>query len=261
LIIKEERLLELLYGISCFALYKPSPVIETSDFSLDQVSHLVRSLIEKKRREQYALMLLLRRLTGEEGLNFLSNAYAFCSSAFIVGEYAENSSRLFIIKEDNFEINHFYQDIKGVRHIHSILCHNDLLFISTGDTKKYLDKWEFCNDEIRFIGRVMSNFAGFVGCCMVQNKHYFGSDFSERPNYIYCLENKKKFFLPEPAYTHFFSEMIPVNDRFILCGNQSMPHTHPNRSISIFDTFNNSYVYCQAYEHDELAHSLWAFFS
>ena len=43
LIIKEERLLELLYGISCFALYKPSPVIETSDFSLDQVSHLVRS--------------------------------------------------------------------------------------------------------------------------------------------------------------------------------------------------------------------------
>ena len=67
LIVKQERLLELLYGISCFALYKPSPVIETSDFNLDQISHLVGSLIKKKRREQYALKLLLRRLTEEEG--------------------------------------------------------------------------------------------------------------------------------------------------------------------------------------------------
>jgi hypothetical protein len=259
LIVKEKRLLELLYGISCFSLYKPSPVIETSDFNLDQISHLVRSLIESKRREQDALILLVRSLTGEKSLSFLFNAYAFFKSGFIVGEYAENSSRLFIMKGDHFEANHFYQDIKGVRHIHSILCDNDLFFISTGDSKKVLDKWGFCNGEIRFIGRVMSTFAGFTGCCTVQNKHYFGTDFSERPNYIYCLENEKKFFLPEPAYTQFFAGMIPVNDRFIFCMNIGMPHSHPNRSISIFDTFNYSYVYCQAYEYYELAHSPWAF--
>ena len=256
-IVREKRLLEVLYGISCLALYKPSPVIETSNFNLDQISHLVRSLLEKKLRERDNLRLLVRSLTKEKSLSFLFNGYAFSSSGFIVGEYADKSSRLFIMEGDNFEINHFYLNIKGVRHIHSILCDDDLLFISTGDTKKFLDKWRFCDGEIRFIGRVMSLFAGVTGCCTVQNKHYFGTDFSERPNYIYCLENKKKFFLPEPAYIHFFSWMIPVNDRFIFCMNQSMPHSRPNRSISIFDTFNCSYVYSQAYDLHELAHSPW----
>lgn len=140
----------------------------------------------------------------------------------------------------------------GVRHIHSIMCNDKTLFISTGDSKKYLDKWELSDGKLVFVERILDKYwGGFTGCCKIQN-NFFATDFSQRPNYIYCLETSEKFFFPEPAYKHFCTFMLPVNNRYIVCLNQAMPGFLPQRTISIFDTQIFLFVYCQGYSHHEL---------
>lgn len=186
-------------------------------------------------------------------MNFLFHGYFITQSGFVFGEYADKGSRLFIKEDNTLTIEYFYQNDLMVRHIHSMLYSNNIcVFISTGDTKKYLDKWKLSNGKLEFISRILDGFqGGFTACCKIGEKHYFGTDFSQRANYIYCLDDNRKFFLPKPAYTHIFVTMMALDNRYIACINLSKSMSPPYSSISIFDTFDCSYVYCQAYNYQE----------
>jgi hypothetical protein len=251
-VIKQKRVLELLYGMYCFLLHWPSRVVEKAGFNIHQLIPLFKDISIKQKQEIETIKKQVNHLIGEE-IGFLANSYVMLPSGFVFGEYANQGARLFIKEYDKLAIEHFYQHDLMVRHIHSVLSSDNIyFFISTGDQKKYLDKWKISNGKLEFVSRILNSFqGGFTACCKVGEKHYFGTDFGERPNYIYCLDDNRKFFLPKPSYTHFFSIMVALDNRYIFCINQSMPHRYLNRSISIFDTFDCSYVYCQAYSLQE----------
>ena len=252
LIVQQGRFLEAVYGIKCFLFHKPSPIVENSDFNVDEAIVLSSEYFQDKREEQEVIRTLIRNLTGERELKFLFHGYVVNQTGFVIGEYADKSARLFIKDMDDFSVIDFYQNDPGVRHIHSIICNNKTLFISTGDSKKYLDQWKLSDGKLVFERRMLDNcFGGFIAHCKIQDI-FFGSDYSHRLNYIYCLETSEKNFFPNPAYKQWCAFMLPVNNRYIVCINQNMPGFLPERTISIFDTHTSSFIFCKGYSVDKL---------
>jgi len=246
--------MESVYGIYCFLFHSPSYLVENSDFNLDETMILAREYYQEKRKVQNAIKILSRDLTKERELNFLFHGYIVTQEGFLIGEYAQNSARIFVKNIDKINVIDFYQKDPGVRHIHSILCSDTTLFISTGDSKKYLDQWELIDDEIVFTKRILNNFfGGFTGCSKVQNMHFFASDFSRRPNYIYCLETREKYFFPKPAYNQVCSIMLPVKNRYIFC----IFFDFHQVSVAIFDTQYFLFVYCQTHSANDEYFSKW----
>lgn len=253
-IIRSGRVMESAYGIYCTSLHQPSTVIQQPDLDPNGILVEAMKYFQARKRELNSTRMILRDLTGEKNLNFLFHGYVINPNGFVIGEYAhaDNSARLFIKHNDSFDILNFYQEDDGVRHIHSIFRNDNSLFISTGDTKKYLDQWELDGGRMIFIKRILHNFSGgFTGCCKVQGKIFFGTDYCQRPNYIYCLETSEKYFFPRPAYNQYNLYMLPVENRYIACLNQSMPPFSPDRSICIFDAQKLAFVYCQGCSESE----------
>lgn len=243
LIFRQNRFLEVLYGIFCFLFHKPSLLGNSGlNENLDEIIQVGRKIYVEKQSEY-------SNLRRERSFNFLPHGYVILENALVIGEYADNSARIFIEnRRDKCDTIDFYRDYRGVRHIHSLLRDGASLFVSTGDSKKFLDQWEITDGQLRFQKRILRLcFGGFTACCVINGLRFFATDFSGRPNYIFCLEKKRKYFFPKPAYTHYCLHMLPVFDRYIICISYSLPYLFPDRSLSIFDIQIFQYIYCKGY--------------
>ena len=247
LIFKQKRSLEIIYGIYCFLCFKPSKIKKDLGFSLTNYIPQLAKCLANKKCDKENIILEISKYIGEGGGQFATTEHGHVQteSGFIVGEYAENSARLFYKINNELKVYQFYQTEQGVRHIHSILKSGDLLFISTGDSSKFLDIWRFKGESIVFDKRIIGKFGGFTTCCEINGRKYFGTDFSERPNYIYCLETKKKYFFPKPAYTKICKIMIPVNARYLFCINIENVPLSIQQTLTVFDTWTLSFIYSQ----------------
>ncbi len=249
LVIRQKRFLEVVFGIYCFLFHKPSKIEEDNEFQItDHISNVKKHIVERRKQREKILLEVSNQLCGKDTTLYSSDhGYILNETGFILGEYAEHSARIFVKSADELTICQFYQTVPGVRHIHSILQSGESLFVSTGDSNKFLDRWHCSNGRLKFERRILHKLGGFSACCRIKGKHFFGSDFSERPNYIFCLDTGQKWYFPKPAYTQYCYRMFPLDDRYIFCVNISLPNISQRRTITVFDTQTWSFVYCHAY--------------
>ena len=125
-----------------------------------------------------------------------------------------------------------------------MLKDGDTLWVSTGDAKKYLDRWTLRKGRMAFEARVLGVMGGFTACAKVRDRTFFGSDFSERPNYIFCLETGQKWFFPRPAYTRYCTLMLPFESTYLFCVNKAL--LKRARALTIFDTRKLAFTCCEA---------------
>ena len=257
LIVKEGRLRELLFGVYSFLFYKPGKLVEDHK--------------KKKYFEDYINKHLKKKYNGFEGLIYpdylekrFGDRYDFTGLPdevrfrlpsilegkgwLVLGEYGDASGRIFFFKEGNMQVIDFYNKIKGFRHIHCIHPKDDKqLYIATGDDTKFLDLWEIRENKLHFVRRIKKRFAGYTAAVKIDGVDYFGSDFSQRPNYICRLSDGKKFFFPKEAFTMFVMYFELIDNRYIMSLNM---HTSNfgGRSASIFDTQTNDFVFSKVLE-------------
>ena len=94
----------------------------------------------------------------------------------------------------------------------------------------------------------MRRFGGFTTVAVVEGRHWFGSDFSERPNFLFCLETGRKHFFPAPAYTKWCYVMLPLEERYLYCVNTHLAHVSGRQAVSIFDTRAGTFLHCEETE-------------
>jgi len=211
----------------------------------NHITQLTELLAEIRKQKENILFEVSNQLGVEKTAVYSTDhGYIINETGFILGEYAKQSARIFVKSGDEFTVCQFYQTSPGVRHIHSILQCGEHLFVSTGDSKKVLDRWKLNNGHMRFEKRILSTFGGFTTCCSINAKTFFGTGFSERPNYLFCLETREKWFFPKPAYTQHCFLMLPLNERYLVCFNSSIVQSTP-RTMTVFDTQALSFVSCQ----------------
>lgn len=258
IIIKEGRFMELLYGFYCFVVYRASKVKPdaTKNIFFEQSTQA----IFKRKYHVFADSGLtyndyLKATFGEEKYAYhlipegfrtrIPSVYK-ADEFLLLGEYGHASGRLAILTKTDIKILDYYNKIKGFRHIHCIskLAGNDIL-INTGDDKKYLDQWTISGTDIAFKKRLVKTFGGFTAAAEVKGEHYFGSDFSKRPNYIYRLSDRKKFFYPEPAFTMFVMYFEVLEDRYILTLSMHIAD-FGGKAVTVFDTQTETFVYAEA---------------
>lgn len=250
LIMQKKRLFEFSYGAFCFLVMKPNKVY--SDKKFDIVKGLEKAKIlfaEVDTQKKKILLAASSQLNSNElPLETTIHGFTLTDNGFIVGEYAQNSSRILVKKNEGIITHQLYESNSGVRHIHSILQHDGYAFISTGDTNKYLDRYRIVNGDLCFDSRVLCHLGGFLSCCVVDGMCFFGTDFSERPNYIFSLKTRRKYSFPRPAYTQYCVLMLPLYESYILCLNRTSRIISDRKTISIFDVKSSSFIYCKEYQ-------------
>lgn len=162
----------------------------------------------------------------------------------IVGEYGENS-RIAYITSQSCDVSDYYGHIPGVRHIHSIQKYGAVgeFLVATGDADKLLDLWVLSHGGIRFVRRVRKYLAGFTAAVEVNGEYFFGSDFSNRPNFIETLGGAKYFF-PEKAYKLHAAAFFAYLDRYIVAINRQLDLSGGRKTLSVFDVVKREFVFC-----------------
>ncbi len=265
LVIKQGRVLETIYGIYCNIFYKPSSV-KLDDEIVKKILINLKTKQNLPINSKYSKCcnLLAKNLNRDElievyGDNFdvhslphdfsgaRKESIVYDERILIIGEYAakEQSARIVFFNQETCHVYNFYNHLSGVIHIHSIHRYCDSqVFISTGDTKKYLDSWIINGKGMKFNKRVKKYFAGYTAATKINDQIYFGTDFSSRPNYIETLDNHKYFF-PLKAYTLHVLLLFSVYDRYIIAINGSMKGLGTKKVLSIFDTFIKEFIFCE----------------
>jgi hypothetical protein len=254
-VIKEKRILELSYGAYCVLLHQPSKVVSAPE-------KLLQAIIEDF-VSQYSYCFFYNRedLIAKFGAHFAveslpkdftltrSESVTQCNGLLIVGEYAENSARIALITKTDCVISNYYQQIRGVRHIHAVhYCETSgNVFISTGDTAKLLDQWKIKERELVFVKRLKKRMAGFTAISKAKNDYFFGTDLSSRPNYIESSDGNKYFFPVDAYYKHCLT-FYPVLGHYIATINTSMDEFGKHKILSIFDTDKREFIFCDSLE-------------
>ncbi len=264
MVIRRGRTHELLYGMYCKWVHAPSKVRPNED--VDEIlEHFHENIMLYKRefltkpqlKEIYGDQFAIDKLPDVFG-GSRSESITVTDDRLILGEYDEddNSSRIAILTADSCEINDHYMDTSGIRHIHSIHNYEDgKLLVATGDRLKVLDLWTINNPDKEknkviskenhwvFSQRLIRFLAGYTAMKRINGDFYFGTDFSSRPNYIE-MENRKKYFFPEPAYMMYVMNFNVYKDRYLMSLNSSLDEYGSGKTLSIFDTKTKEFVYC-----------------
>lgn len=251
MVIKQGRLPEVLWSIYCLMRYRPSAIVKlTSKDKLIQKAitkiknNSSNTLSRQEVLEQYGDDFPLEKMpidfsgARREGISL--------STDFIViGEYAENSARIIFSNSDVMYITTFYNEIPNIRHIHSICLSPccTYMFVSTGDGKKYTDKWNIRDNTIQFSKRLRKRNAGFTASASINGEFFFGTDFSSRPNYIETLSGDK-FMYPAPSYKMYVDTMQVLENRYIISLNKEHSPVGNELTVSIFDSKHKNYIYC-----------------
>ncbi len=167
MVVRRGRTHELLYGIYCKWIHKPSKVIPNEDvdailehFHENMALYKREFLTKPQLQEIYGDKFAIDKLPDIFG-GARSESIIETEDQLILGEYDEddNSSRIAILTADSCEINEHYMDTPGIRHIHSI--HNyddDKLLVATGDRLKVLDLWTNKNNDKENVSMIIYNF-------------------------------------------------------------------------------------------------------
>jgi hypothetical protein len=250
LVIRQRRTLELLYGIYCNLFHRPSPVRHCQD---EGTLRTIRNEMDGRVHDDMLSRARLIELYGRDfKVSLLPSDFqgARCESicqedgGLIIGEYGENS-RIAYVTAESCVMNDYYQQVPGVRHIHSIerYGHSGELLLCTGDSSKLLDLWIASHGTLRFVKRLRNCLAGFTAAIQVNGEYYFGTDFSSRPNYIGTLGGAKYFF-PSEAYNLFVTHFYAFFDRYIVSINSEI-RRGGRQTLSVFDTANRSFIFCE----------------
>jgi hypothetical protein len=255
LIIRQGRIDEVLFGIYCRLFFKPSTALAGTD-ELEACMDMAKTADAWYQERQFFTSAELIECFGDKfNVSGLPLEFTKCrtesiiqtDNLLIVGDYANTdaSATVAIMSKDTCTINNFYNQLPGVVHIHSIHLFNESeLLISTGDTKKLTDLWTIENNGIKFKKRLRSYLAGYTGAIKVNNQHFFGTDFSGRPNYIETLEGERYFF-PAKAYKMHVCAFYAFADRYIASINTDLVWLGGRKTLSIFDTANKQFIFCE----------------
>jgi hypothetical protein len=243
---RQGRLVEAGYGAWCFVAHQPCRVRNDPDFDVERARRCAESDLADLEEERTRALTQIGRHLGSVGVpvDCTLHGFARANGNLVVGEYADRSARLFIDDGTSVRILRPYEEDPTVRHIHSILSHEDALLVATGDGGKYLDRFRIRGNDLSFERRVIRRFGGFTTCAVVGGRCWFGSDFSERPNYLFSLETGEKHFFPGPAYTKWSVVMLPLEHRYLYCINTDLSPVSRRAAVSIFDTRTRAFVHC-----------------
>lgn len=247
LVAMQGRWVELLFGLYCTIRFRPSRVENSRNIDVDELIHHGEHQCRVRSFQRHEAIAATNAMTrSNEGLPHCRiHGVAECEAHTFLGEYAENSARVYVRSPDRVRIFSPYDRDARVRHIHMVHAHNGVIYIATGDSRKYLDQFTYGEGKLQRISRVVRWFGGFTAGCSIGQKLYLGTDFSGRPNYIYCLETRERFPFPRPAFFKYCAVMLPIEDRYIICVNRSLPYAAPQRVISIFDVVERQFIFSE----------------
>jgi hypothetical protein len=258
LVLRQHRTLELLYGAYCSVFHKASKILPS------EAEAVLLSILKQKGTLTHQDMLSRAQLIELYGSSFRVDLLphdfriARCESIWrqandflVIGEYGEGS-RLAYVTSQTCVLGDHYRRVRGVRHIHSVEGYGDdgEFLVATGDTKKFLDVWTIKTGAPRFVRRLRRWVAGFTAAVKVNGQYYFGTDFSSRPNYIATLSGSKYFF-PEKAYRMYVTAFHVFFDRFIVSVNHELRVVGGRKTLSIFDTALERFIYCDYWSEAE----------
>lgn len=162
---------------------------------------------------------------------------------WVVGEYGDGSRIFYGHSGRELSVEPFYEADPLVKHIHVIhRLDAERLAICTGDAGKHLDIWRIGEGGFRFERRLLEKFAGFTAATLVSGDHYFGSDFTGRPNYLLRLSDGKKFPFPDRNFTHYAVKFQAFEERYVLGVTKQLDVLGGQRGWFVFDTLNEQYV-------------------
>lgn len=251
LVLRQGRMFELLYGVYCSLLHRPSPVSTSQDQT--SLISVIKEKVGLVHRSALSRAQLIERYGSTFKVGLLPKDFyrARCESIWregydflVLGEYGERA-RLALVTPTACVINDHYEHIDGVRHIHSVERYGDSgkFLVATGDTRKFLDVWACQDGRICFVRRLRRHLAGFTSAIQVNGEYFFGTDFSSRPNYITTLGGAKYFF-PRKAYWLYATAFYAFFDRYLVSVNNELRVTGRRRTLSVFDTLERKFIYC-----------------
>lgn len=251
LLFRTGRIMEVAYGAACFAFRPPSRLPGSPVRLEDHEVELAAALADLRRRRDSVIASLAPHVESSgQPLYCMDHGFAELRDGAILGEYANYSARLFHQEGASVDTIEMYHDRETVRHIHLVFRVESRVYVATGDTDKFLDEWALDEGGLRFVRRILKRLGGFTTVARIDGQTYFGSDFSERPNYIWCLETGRKFFFPEPAYTRYCFLMLTVGDRYIFTFHRGLSRLSGGVCYSVFDAHDLRFVGAGEYEGD-----------
>lgn len=254
-IIRQGKIDEVAFGIYCLLFFKPSKVVRNDDELAECMNMVKTAAALYKERSFFTRDQLIESFGDKFNVRALPIGFTGCriesivqiNNLLIVGDYGTTnaSATIAIISQETCTINNFYNQLPGVLHIHSIHLFNESeLLISTGDTKKLTDLWVIGGNDIKFKKRMRRYLAGYTGAIKVKNQHYFGSDFSGRPNFIETLDGERYFF-PSKAYRMYVEAFYVFSNRYIASMNMELYSLGNRKTLSIFDTVKRQFIFCE----------------
>jgi hypothetical protein len=250
LIMRQGRTHELAYGLYCVLAHRPSPVCPEPGHR-DLISGWTRKspvwaegvLARERLVELYGEKFKV----GELPLDFQGARREGIwqdQGCLVIGEYGEDC-RIVYVTADLCTPNEYYRRVPGVRHIHAVekFGDTDQFLVATGDRHKFLDLWSLADGSLRFERRITRHLAGFTAAIRINGEYYFGTDFSGRPNWIETLD-RKRFFFPRKAYKLHVTDFFGLLDRYILSLNTELLVVGGRKTLSIFDTVTQRFIYC-----------------
>lgn len=251
LVLTQQRTLELLYGGYCSLFYRPSPVVAGAH--PPALITLLKEKIQLAAQGRASRARLIELFGGSFRVELLPADFQSTrwesvweeDGRLIIGEYGENS-RIALITAESCVLSEYYRNGNGVRHIHSIQKygqHGEFL-VATGDSSKFLDQWVVRAGELHFVRRLSKWLAGYTAAVEINGEYYFGTDFSSRPNWIQTLSGCRYFF-PEKAYRLNVNEFQVMLNRYLLAVNSELKVVGGRKTLSVFDTVEKQFIYCE----------------
>jgi hypothetical protein len=250
LILAQGRTLELLHGGYSSLFYRPSPVLTSADPAAP-----VSLFREEARFAAWGTVSraeLIKQFGGSFKVELLPTDFQWTrweslwqeDGRLILGEYGENS-RIALITAETCLLDDYYRKDHGVRHIHSIQKYGEDggFLVATGDSNKFLDQWVVQAGELQFVRRLRKWLAGYTASVQINGEYYFGTDFSSRPNWIETLSGERYYF-PEKAYKLNVMQFQVILDRYLLAINTELMVVGGKKTLSVFDTVEKRFVYC-----------------
>lgn len=222
-VLREKRGLEAIWGLYCYIAYRPT----TPRFLANELSEIAHEA--EYLRLEFAFNIVCRR-----------EAICANNGALVAGEYGSPGSKIIYSDATTTRAYDPYRVDDNVFHIHSIshIC-GDLFYVATGDTAKYLDVMRINALGCILEKRILKRNAGFTAAVRLQGSQWFGTDFSERPNYIFHLESKKRYFLPKAAFKEYVIAMDSTHAGKIVLVTKRL--SHPTGHRFLFDPFTEAF--------------------
>lgn len=221
-VVREKRVIEFSWGIYCFLRYKAPKTLN----------------YKKKLHEVKFLKFKILEICNNK---IVSRSWVYNNDSIIYAEYGQPGARIIFKNNQVLRIYDPYKDDNRIYHIHNIIkISKDKYLISTGDSSKYLDEFVINESECRLLKRHLKYLGGFTASIEINGFILMGTDFSFRPNYIFNLKSREKYFLPKEAWLEYIVYIQKKDTNYIEVVTKIL-----NKNIGhklIFDLSSKSFV-------------------